>query len=108
MKDKTKSISKSDTIKDNMEQIQSLNDWDTKISLIKETKKLIKLEKKHLGELKNKLDNDLENDFEFGKMDLKKVISKIHKNKNLEDKVDKLQLLKLWLKQQKNRVIDEN
>ena len=109
MTDKTKDkiILNNIQIINNMEKIKLLNDWDTKISLINETKEMINNEKTYLLRLKNIIsNNDYEdNDIEFGKMDLDKVISKIYKNKNLEDKVKKLQLLKLWIKQQKNKVI---
>ena len=109
MTDKTKDkiILNNIQIINNMEKIKLLNDWDTKISLINETKEMINNEKTHLLRLKNIIsNNDYEdNDIEFGKMDLDKVISKIYKNKNLEDKIKKLQLLKLWIKQQKNKVI---
>lgn len=105
MKDKTLSKNLSDIIKDNMEQIKSINNWDVKIGLIKETKDLIKEEKLKLSELKESMDKDLEDDnIDFGKMDLEKVISKIQKNSNLEKKVENINLLKLWLKQQKNKV----
>jgi len=105
MKDTQLSSSNIDSIKKNMENIKSLNEWTSKLSLIKETKQMIKQEKITLSEMKRKIDEDLDEDLEFGKMDLEKVIGKIHKNKNLNEKIDKIRLLKLWLKQQKDKVI---
>ncbi|ADO67085.1 hypothetical protein crov052 [Cafeteria roenbergensis virus] len=114
---KDKSLSKNNTnstnnktnieiIHENMNKIKDLNDWDYKIILIKETKELIQNEKINLNNMKNKIDEELEEQLEFGKLDLKKVIEKIHKNKNLEDKIEKLRLLKLWFKHQKDKVIN--
>ena len=106
MKDKSLSKNNSDIIKDNMEQIKSTNDWDRKIELIKETRELVKDEKIKLSKLKNSLDEELEDEeIDFGKMNLEKVISKIQKNSNLEKKIENIKLLKLWLKQQKSKVL---
>lgn len=104
MKDKELSLNTIETIEENMNKIKSLNDWESKISLIKETKEMIKKEKIHLSSMKKKLDEDLEDNLEFGKMNLEKVIGKIHKNKSLNDKIEKVRLLKLWLQQQKDKV----
>lgn len=96
-------------ISDNMEKIKNLNDWDNKVSLIKETRELVKKQKYKLSKLKNDISNfDEDEDIDFGKMDLSKIINKINKTKNLEKKVQNLKLLKIWMKQQKNKVIGKN
>ena len=106
MKDKTLSKSTLDNIKENMDEIKSLNDWDKKIGMIKDTRKLISEEKIKLSKLKNSLEDELEDEnIDFGKMNLEKVISKIKKSNNLEKKIDNIKLLKLWLNQQKSKVI---
>lgn len=96
-------------ISDNMEKIKNLNDWDNKVSLIKETRELVKKQKYKLSKLKNDISNfDEDEDIDFGKMDLSKIINKINKTKNLEKKIQNLKLLKIWIKQQKNKVIGKN
>lgn len=92
-------------IENNMDKIKNLNDWEQKITLIKETRELIQKEKNKLNEYRTSIDNDLDDDIDFGKMDLEKVISKINKTDNLEKKIKNLKLLKLWIQQQKNKVI---
>lgn len=104
MESKNKSIN--NKIEDNMNKIKNLNDWEHKIQLIKETRELISNEKIKLNEYKESIDNDLDDDIDFGEMDLEKVISKINKTENLEKKIKNLKLLKLWIKQQKNKVIN--
>lgn len=92
-------------IENNMDKIKNLNDWEQKIILIKETRELILNEKTKLNDYRTSIDNDLDDDIDFGKMDLEKVISKINKTDNLEKKIKNLKLLKLWIQQQKNKVI---
>ena len=97
------------TISDNMVKIKNLNDWDNKIYLIKETRELVTKQKYKLSKLRNEISTfDEDDDIDFGKMDLSKIINKINKTKNLEKKIQNLKLLKIWMKQQKNKVIGKN
>ena len=108
MKDKTLSKNNLDIIKNNMEKIKLIENWNEKIILITETRELIKTQKMQLSKFKNLLNSDIDEDVDFGEINLEKVISKIQKNNNLQKKINNLKLLKLWIKKQKNIVIKKN
>lgn len=108
MKDKTLSKNNLDIIKNNMEKIKLIENWNEKIILITETRELIKTQKIQLSKFKNLLNSDIDEDVDFGEINLEKVISKIQKNNNLQKKINNLKLLKLWIKKQKNIVIKKN
>lgn len=109
METKNKNQNNITTIKNNMEIIQNLNDWDNKVKLIKDTRELVKKEKNKLSKLRNEITRNIDEDEneDFEEMDLSKVINKINKTKNLEKKIEYLRLLKIWIKQQKNKVIKD-
>ena len=98
------SSSSFETINKNMDIIKNTDKWDEKFVIIKNTQELIKKQQKHLLELKKLINIDLEEDIDFGKMNITNVIEKIKNNNNLDEKVKSLRLLKLWINQQKNMV----
>lgn len=95
-------------IENNMNEIKSLNNWDNKIELIKKTKSIIYQEKNNLKNLKLFLSQDLDEEIEFEKFDIKKSINKIKKQNDLNKKIQNLKYLKLWFKKQQEQVLNIN
>lgn len=95
-----------DIIDENMTQIQSSDNWEKKINLIKKTREMINKEKNELDELQENLDEELDDDIDFEDFDLQKTINKVQKSNNIKSQIENLKLLKCWMEQQKNSVFD--